>query len=371
MGIRDWFRTDYPASFQQAETGLRSPFMPASSHLQVVTAPNLPNGLVTVGKALAVPPVARAVALYSTVIASFDLDAVEGSAPIWAQQTGAVASNFGTASTTPGHRWALMLQDLLFTNATLLWKDNIDSEYRPVDGLSHVARNRWSLDSEGYVEIDGTRQDTRHLVLVEGIMPAGFLDYGQASVNHYHQLQTAILNRASMPAPLLDLHINDANFQPADAVYGENGELLEEGELEEMARKWGEARRSPNGAVAISPHWLDVKALGDGRMDMLVEARNAVRLDVANYLNINAAMLDGNNGTSDTYSNTLQNQNELLNLSMRMFLQPIEARLSQNDVTPEGTVLKFDTSKFDTTTDAKGNAGSAVAPAPEDGTAND
>jgi hypothetical protein len=54
---------------------------------------------------------------------------------------------------------------------------------------------------------------------------------------------------------------------------------------------------------------------------------------------------------------------------MRTFLEPIERRLSQDDVTPPGTVLKFDTSQFDTT-DAKGNEGNAVAaPIEEDAAA--
>jgi hypothetical protein len=276
-----------------------------------------------------------------------------------------VASTFAPATVTPGLRWAYMLQDLVFTNSTLLWKDDVDAEFRPVNGLSHVPRSRWSLDSDGYVEIDGHRQDTRHLVLVQGIMPAGFLEYGAEAVNHYHHLQAAIRARASNPVPLLDLHVNDPQFVPAEPR--EAGTLGPDdpgdvGEMAEVAQRWHTARSSKDGAVAVSPHWIDVKALGDGKMDMLIEARNAVRLDVANYLNINAAMLDGNNGTSDTYSNTLQNQNELLNLSMRMFLEPIQQRLSQNDVTPEGTVLKFDTSAFDSTTDAKGNEGNAVAP---------
>jgi hypothetical protein len=350
--LAKWFGTDYnPATGFTSGAGLLSPFIPASSHLAVVTAPDLPDGPVTVGKALAVPPVARAIALFSTVIASFDLAAAQGPTPTWCQQS--------AGAVTPGHRAASMLQDIAFTNATLLWKDDVDADFRPVSGLSHVPRHRWGLDSAGYVEIDGVRQDSRHLVYISGLMPQGFLEYGRSSVNHYHQLQDAILNRASMPVPLLDLHINDAQFVPA------------EGELEEIVANWGTARRSTNGAVAVTPHWLDVKALGDGKMDVLVEARNAVRLDVANYLNINAAMLDGNNGTSDTYSNTLQNQNELLTLSMRMFLEPIERRLSQDDVTEPGVKIKFDTSSFDTT-DAKGNAGTAVAaPIEEDGTAHE
>jgi hypothetical protein len=305
--------------------------------------PDLPDGPVSVGKALAVPPVARAVALYSTVVATFPLMATTASTPAWCYRTG--------GAVTPGHRWSAVVQDLIFTGASLLWKDDVDAANRPVNGLTRVPRERWGLDSDGFVVINGVRQNSDHLVFIPSLMPQGFLDYGRASVNHYHQLQTTILNRASSPVPMLDLHITDAQFVP------------EEGELDEIAENWAKARRSSNGAVAVSPHWLTVSALGDGKMDMLIEARNAVRLDVANYLNINAAMLDGNSGTSDTYSNTLQNANEFLTLSLRMFLEPIEQRLSQDDVTAPGVTVKFDTSKFDTFTDAKGNTGSAVAPA--------
>jgi hypothetical protein len=311
---------------------------------------------VSIGKALAVPPVARAIALYSTVMASFPLAAVEGATPTWCTRT--------TGAVTPGHRWAAVLQDLLFTGASVLWKDDVTPGTNlPVNSLSRVPRDRWNVDAAGYVEIDGVRQDSNHLVFIPSLLPQGFLDYGRASVNHYHQLQTSILNRAANPVPLLDLHISDSSFQPDEVEDGE------ESEVEEIARKWATARSSKNGAVAVSPHWLDVKALGDGKMDLLIEARNAVRLDVANYLNINAAMLDGNNGTSDTYSNTLQNANEFLTLSLRMFLEPIEQRLSQDDVTAPGTVLRFDTSKFDFA-DSKGNTGTAVAPA-QNGTDDD
>lgn len=339
--------------------GIASPWI-QSSHLAVVQGPTLPDGAVSVGQALAVPPVARAVALYSTVVATFPLVATTGSTPAWCEKTlGAV---------TPGHRWAAVVQDLLFTGASVLWKDDIDADRRPVNGLSRIPRDRWSLDPDGYVQIDGQRQDSNHLVYVPSLLPQGFLDYGKSSVNHYHQLQNGIMNRASNPVPLLDLHINDSTFQPEEGYTDESGVKIE-GEMEEIARKWGDARQSRNGAVAVSPHWLEVKPLGEGKMDMLVEARNAVRLDVANFLNINAAMLDGNNGTSDTYSNTLQNANEFLTLSLRMFLEPIEQRLSQDDVTAPGVTVRFDTSKFDFA-DGKGNTGTAVAPA-ENGNPND
>ncbi|MDN8680276.1 hypothetical protein Q0L73_14220, partial [Staphylococcus aureus] len=76
---------------------------------------------------------------------------------------------------------------------------------------------------------------------------------------------------------------------------------------------------------------LDIRELGTSEVSMLTEARNAVRLDVANFLNINAAMLDGDSGASDNYSNNLQNLIELIGLSLEEFMNPIAQRLTQPD----------------------------------------
>lgn len=105
------------------------------------------------------------------------------------------------------------------------------------------------------------------------------------------------------------------------------------------------------GGMVYVPHGIDISGFGasDNANSMMVAARNAVRLDLANHLNINASLLEGAaDGTSDTYTNTLLVQNELLELSIKGFTDPIADRLSSNDITPEGTKFYFDYSTFDT-----------------------
>jgi phage portal protein BeeE len=108
---------------------------------------------------------------------------------------------------------------------------------------------------------------------------------------------------------------------------------------------------------------VDIVTPGADKDDsaMLTEARNAARLDAANFTNLPAAMLDGNSGTTDQYSNTLQNANEFLTLSVSLFTRAIESRLSQDDVTPEGVTVSFNSPSFDTLAPATGNVGTATA----------
>jgi phage portal protein BeeE len=93
---------------------------------------------------------------------------------------------------------------------------------------------------------------------------------------------------------------------------------------------------------------------------MLIQARMAVRTDIANFLGINSAMLDGSTGSNDVYSNALQSKSELLELSIKTFTEPIASRLSQNDVTAPGTKVIFDYSSYEVIEDARGNIGTAT-----------
>ncbi len=173
----------------------------------------------------------------------------------------------------------------------------------------------------------------------------GFLEYGKDSVSHYLGLRDSILARSRNPIPVVELKVKD------------QFEVTKE-EIAKAQTDWQTARSSENGAVAITPYGIDVIVHGEAAdTAMLGEARNAVRLDVANFLNINASLLDGNNGTSDTYSNTLGNKDEFIDLSLDTFLLPIEQRFSKPDVLG---AFEFDRSVFQTyAPPAVGNTGDA------------
>ena len=315
--------------------------------LQSIIFPDSPAGVVTEAEALRVPPVVRAIALYSTVASDRELVAAGGVTPTWMNTT--------YDAITPGVRLAGMVQDLIFNGRSCLLVKREDGDI--VDALRMPA-DVWGVDSFGRITVAGAEvEDQSQFIYVSSLLPQGFLEYGAEAIKHYTALQKTVQSRTRNPIPLVELHVTE-QFEGTKA------------ELEKAQKEWAKARQSENGAVAFTPIGVELNVHQPNNTDseMLISARNAVRLDVANFLNINAAMLDGNNGTSDTYSNTLQNKNEFTELSMATWLRPIEQRLSQNDVTPDGVRVRFNLPDFDTTTE-KGNTGAAVQPADQEVTA--
>ena len=72
----------------------------------------------------------------------------------------------------------------------------------------------------------------------------------------------------------------------------------------------------------------------------LKSVSQTVRVDIANYGHVNASLLEGANGASDTYENTLQSKDEFISLSFALFAGAITQRLSQDDVTPPGVTVR-------------------------------
>lgn len=290
--------------------------------------------------ALTVPPVVRAIALYSTVASKLTLKAETGETPAWMNTT--------YDAITPGKRLASTVQDLIFHGDACWIIDRADGGIR--DALL-MPRDLWQTDSLGRIMVNGELVDDQsQFIYFDSLLPQGFLEYAAEAVTEYRSLRRTINDRADNPVPLIDLHVTE-HFEGTSE------------ELAEAQKNWNIARRAPGGATAITPLGVEAKPIGVGNADdeLLISAQNNMRLTMANFLNINAAMLDGNNGTSDTYSNTLQNKNEFESLSMSTWLTPIEQRLSQPDVIGPGRRVRFD--DFDTApVDTKGNTGTAVAP---------
>jgi hypothetical protein len=89
---------------------------------------------------------------------------------------------------------------------------------------------------------------------------------------------------------------------------------------------------------------------GESASSYLVEARNAVRLDVANMTGLPAASLDGSLSTASlTYSTQEGARTELAD-ALRGWTDPISARLSQDDVVPRGQRVRFDVTDLATPT---------------------
>lgn len=346
MGIFDKRKSLFDFATQSAystEPLVQSPW--SANTLQTLLFPNASNTAlpVSVDEAVAIPAVSAAIGIYSGVCSRFPLTATNNAA--WLNTTqGAV---------TPQLRIAALVQDLIFFNGAVLFVTRDDAGY--VNDAVRVHPNRWSIATDGSIQIDGKPFDQNSICFIAGLKPQGFLVSARTSVRHAAALERTILNRAANPSPITVI-----------AETSDSGSTAEE--IDDMMTSYQTARQSDNGGLVFQPFGLEVKDYGssDSASQMLISARMAVRTDLANHLNISSAMVDGQTGNSDIYSNSLQTQSELLSLSLKLYTEPIANRLSQPDVVPEGVTVSFDYSSFDATTDAKGNIGTAVEEIPND-----
>lgn len=286
----------------------------------------------TLQDAYSVPAVYRAMALYSVGTASVQITGGDD----WLRE------NVG--SITPENRLAQMVQDLILYRETCLM---VSREGGKIVAGVVLPRECWGLDFMGNVLLNGEPvEDQTQFIYISSLLPIGLLEAAAATIEHYIDLRNTIRSRSKNPIPLVELHITE-EFE-GDAA-----------ELKKAQDDWTAARQSENGAVAFTPKGIELKIhTTSGDEAMLTGARNSNRLDVANFLNINASLLEGANGTSDTYQNTLQSKDEFLELSLGLWLKPIQARLNAPDVTDNPTV-SFDLSELGSG-DAKGNIGTAT-----------
>jgi hypothetical protein len=320
-------------NLNSVNTGLASSF---DSSLKTLVGPTSPAMLdASITNAMTVPAVSRAVQLYTTAAAKLLLKDDAGNAPAWLTKA---EGNF-----TPGDRIARIVIDLIMHGRAVLWVSRDASG--AVTDVVLLPAAMFSLDFFGRIMLQNVVLPKQNqFVYIRSLTGVGFLEAGRDTISHYQGLRDSILSRSRNPIPVVELKVKE-QFE------------LEDGELDQAQSNWHTARTADNGAVAVTPYGVDAIIHGDkADTAMLDVARNAVRLDVANFLNINASLLDGNNGTSDTYSNTLGNKDEFIDLSLDTFLLPIEQRMSMADVS---TGLKFDRSVLAVAAPAVGNTGNA------------
>ncbi len=285
--------------------------------------------------ALSIPPLKRGRDLLVSTIAGMQLQEFEGdneTTPGWLKNT--------TGAISPWHRLAMTVDDLLFYDWSL-WvvkREGGRADGPILDGL-RLPYERWSIDdTTGAVYVDGSQVDAHEVIVFPGNGSGGVLANGAQTLKGYRALERAWVKRAEAPVPLSELH--QTNDEPLtdggddDAENDEIGRLIDD---------WEEARR--NGGTGFTPYNVELRVHGTVQTDMFTEARNAAVLDIARLLGLPASLLDGSMATATlTYSTTEGKANEFAMYSVPSLADPIQARLSLDDVSPAGRVIRFDRS---------------------------
>jgi hypothetical protein len=285
--------------------------------------------LVTRAEAVTVPSVTAARKLLVSRIAGLPLVALNTDGPLPVQPSFLYRTD---GVVTPWHRLAWTIDDLLFSGWAL-WQVTRGTE-GDVLTADRVPVEWWDIDADLQITVNGAPVGPRDVILFAG-PDEGLCTYAARTIRAARNVETAWAGRVRSPVPIVDLHRT-------------TDDELDDVEVADMIAAFVTARTDPNGAVTSTPASVDLRVYGDAASSYLVEARNAVRLDVANMTGLPAEALDGSLSTASlTYTTQEGTRTELAD-ALRLWTDPIAARLSQDDVVPRGTRVRFDVSDLAT-----------------------
>jgi hypothetical protein len=310
--------------------GVASPW--ATSQLsQIVWADILGSETlpVTRAEAVTVPSVTAARKILVSRISGLPLVALDAGGPLATQPSFLYRTN---GVTTPWHRMAWTIDDLLFYGWSL-WEVVRGTDAAILDAV-RVPPEWWQIDPDNRITINSVPVAADDVILFPG-PDEGLCTFACRTIRAAKNVESAWAGRVRNPVPIVDLHRTTDNEMDPD-------------EVADMLDAFTAARRDVNGAVTSTPSDVELHVFGETAGSYLVEARNAVRLDIANMTGLPAASLDGSLSTASlTYSTQEGARTELAD-ALQGWTDPIEARLSQDDVVPRGTRVRFDVSDLAT-----------------------
>ena len=124
------------------------------------------------------------------------------------------------------------------------------------------------------------------------------------------------------------------------SVIKNNGADLPDDQVSGIMNAWKLARQNRSTAYLTST--LDVQQFGFSPKDMAyAEAKQFYALELARACNVPAEMVDAQVMRSQTYQNVLDARKEFFAYTLQPFVTAIEDRLSMDDLTPRGQVVRF------------------------------
>jgi hypothetical protein len=305
--------------------------------------------------AMSVPAIARARHLTAGTIAKMPLEALKLADPVpdqpyWCQGssgqrgdvTDAEMRDIGVMPQSTWWRHLWTVDDHLFYGASL-WL--ITKRYAAADivragkpaQMLRIPWAAWSLDDQGtFTGLDGQPILTDALVN-RGVgllyIPGpheGILNFAQRTIRGAIDLERTAADVARRPFRLL---LNQTTDITLDAV--------------ERRAIVGEARNAlrDNDGVLFTNAAIEATAIPIDSGALLIDGRNASALDVARDVSMPAAMLDATTqGASLEYA-TLQGRNQQwIDYGLSLYMAGIAARLSMDDVVPQGQRVAFNDS---------------------------
>ena len=282
--------------------------------------------------ALQVPSVARCRNLIAGVISSIDLELYKKStgaeleSPLWLEQPDMRQPRSVTIAYTVD---SLLFYGVAYWRVTSLYAD----DGRP-SGFEWVANTRVTVQTNQ----DGTEIQSYSvngvvtpmagigsLVTFQSLLP-GVLETGARTIQSAIDVQKSASVALSTPM--------------ATVVLKNSGADLPEAQVSGILAAWKAARASRSTAFLTST--IDVQNIGFSPKEMaMVEASQYLATEIARLMNVPAYYISADMNNSMTYQNILDGRKEFVAYSLQPFISAIENRLSMDDITRHGNIVRF------------------------------
>ena len=282
--------------------------------------------------ALQVPAVGRCRNLIAGVISSIDLELYKKStgvkleSPLWLDQPDMRQPRSVTIAYTVD---SLLFYGVAYWRVTSLYAD----DGRP-SGYEWVANTRVSVvtdkygDQVDYYTVNGERAPMSgigSLVTFQSLLP-GVLETGARTIQSAIDVQKAA--SVALATPMSTGYIKNS------------GADLPEAQISGLLAAWKAARASRSTAYLTST--LDYQTVGFSPKDMMYnEASQYLATQIARLMNVPAYYISADMNNSMTYQNILDGRKEFVAYSLQPFISAIENRLSMDDITAHGNVVRF------------------------------
>jgi len=333
MGL---FRKAEATSNENERSSLKAQYAPQILGDQFVTANNYyyPPA-VSRNDAMTVPSVKRCRDLIAGTIATIPLEYYKKStgekiaAPRWVEQPSLNQPRFVTIY------WTI---DSLLMFGTAYWQ--IKETYQED---SRMARAEWiSNDRVTYSTNFPNQVVTQYYV--DGIaVPMS----GVGSLITFQKDEGLLNTSARTIQSAIDIHKASAIAAQTPMPSGyirNNGADLDPKEVQGLLAAWKNARN--NRATAYLTSTLEYNAVSFSPKEMMYnEAIQNLATEIARLCNVPAYYVSAEMNNSMTYANVQDERKQFLLLSLQPFITAIEDRLSMDDITARGHVVKFDIDK--------------------------
>lgn len=284
--------------------------------------------------AISVPSIARAASLIKGIVASTPLELYKDATgeevynrPAWIKQPSPAQPRSVTMA------WTV---DSLIFYGQAFWQVTSVSEFdgRPLS-FEWVPNSRVTFNTDLYTEfvtqyfINGNpvpMSGLGSLVTFQSLGDEGVLVRGGRTIRAAVDLEKATSTAVATPMPT--------------GVIKNTGADLSEAEALGILNAFEKSRK--NRATAYMTSTLDYQVTQFSPKDMTYnESAQFMSTQIARMMNVPAWYLSAEMNNSMTYANVLDERKQFVDLSLRPYYAAIEDRLSMDDITPRGNIVRF------------------------------